>query len=99
MASASLNIYDASGLSPANRVSAKAMVDVLLAAKKESWFNTYLNSFPVYNNMKMKSGTIGDVLCYTGYHENRCFTLMVNNYSGSTSAIRQKIFTLLNSLK
>jgi D-alanyl-D-alanine carboxypeptidase/D-alanyl-D-alanine-endopeptidase (penicillin-binding protein 4) len=99
LASASLNIYDASGLSPANRVSAKAMVEVLLAAKKESWFNTYLNSFPIYNNMKMKSGTIGDVLCYTGYHENMCFTIMVNNYSGSTSAIRQKIFTLLNSLK
>jgi D-alanyl-D-alanine carboxypeptidase/D-alanyl-D-alanine-endopeptidase (penicillin-binding protein 4) len=99
IASASLNIYDASGLSPANRVTSKTMVDVLLAAKKEKWFNAYLNSFPVYNNMKMKSGTIGDVLCYTGYHEDKCFSVMVNNYNGSTSAIRQKIFMLLNSLK
>ncbi|WP_026903516.1 D-alanyl-D-alanine carboxypeptidase/D-alanyl-D-alanine endopeptidase [Pedobacter glucosidilyticus] len=97
--SESLNMYDASGLSPANRVTSKTMVDVLLAAKKEKWFNAYLNSFPVYNNMKMKSGTIGDVLCYAGYHEDKCFSIMVNNYSGSTSTIRQKIFTLLNSIK
>ncbi|ADY54365.1 D-alanyl-D-alaninecarboxypeptidase/D-alanyl-D-alanine-endopeptidase [Pseudopedobacter saltans DSM 12145] len=94
-----LNIYDGSGLAPANRVTSATMANVLKWADGQPWFTAYLNSFPLYNNMKMKSGTIGDVLAYSGYHKNYCFTIIVNNYSGTTSAMRQKMFTLLNNLK
>lgn len=94
-----LNIGDGSGLSPANRVTAASMIKVLLWATQQSWYNGFLASLPLYNDMKMKSGTIGDVLAYSGYHKNYCFTIMVNNYNGTTSSMRQKMFTLLNSLK
>ena len=59
---------------------------------------------PTYNNQKMKSGTIADVLGYAGYANNGgktplTFALLVNNYSGSASSMRQKMYVLLNSLK
>lgn len=97
----SINIIDGSGLSPANRVSSISMAQVLLFAKKQSWFPVYLESLPINNNMKMKSGTIGDVLAYAGYSGDQklCFSLIVNNYNGTSSQIRQKMFLLLNSLK
>ena len=94
-----LNIYDGSGLAPSNRITTLAMVSVLRQASREPWYAGYLNSFPLYNNMKMKSGTIGDVLAYAGYHKNYCFAIIINNYNGTTSSMRQKMFTLLNSLK
>jgi len=97
--SRSLNILDGSGLSPANRVTTHAMATILYQSKSQSWFPAYLASLPLYNNMKMKSGTIGDVIAYTGYQNDLCFTIIVNNYNGSTSQLRQKVFALLNALK
>ena len=52
----------------------------------------------------MKSGTIGGTLGYTGYHTAKdgkkyTFSLLVYNYDGSASQMRQRMFTLLNSLK
>nr|MBC7614149.1 D-alanyl-D-alanine carboxypeptidase/D-alanyl-D-alanine-endopeptidase [Pseudopedobacter sp.] len=99
-----LNIGDGSGLSPADRVTSLTMAKVLLDAKKQSWFPSYFKSLPVYNDMKMKSGTISDVLAYAGYSDVDgktpiCFSLIINNYSGSASAMRQKMYQLLNNLK
>ncbi len=51
----------------------------------------------------MKSGSIINVLNYTGYqtHDGKqlCFSIMVNNYNGSTRAIKEKIFKVLDELK
>ncbi len=99
-----MNIYDGSGLSPANRITTMAMAQVLQSLKKESWFDSYYNSLPQYNNMRMKSGTISDVIAYTGYHTSASgtsmvFSFIINNYNGSSSAIRQKMFRVLNTLK
>ncbi|MBC7744496.1 MAG: D-alanyl-D-alanine carboxypeptidase/D-alanyl-D-alanine-endopeptidase [Flavobacterium sp.] len=99
-----LNIIDGSGLSPGNRVTTKAMAKILLSVKNELWFKTYLESFPVYNDMKMKSGTINGVLAYAGYQTNSSgapfvFSFIVNNYNGSSSDVRQKMFKILNLLK
>lgn len=99
-----MRIYDGSGLSPENRVTSLAMAQVLASAVSEPWFDKYYNSFPVYNGMKMKSGTISGVLAYTGYHtrpngQKLVFSLLVNNYSGSAQAMRQQMFSLLNALK
>src|SRR5690606_14886197 len=54
-----LRIMDGSGLSPENRVTTNGLARILLAAKKEPWFASFFESLPVYNGMKMKSGTIG----------------------------------------
>jgi D-alanyl-D-alanine carboxypeptidase/D-alanyl-D-alanine-endopeptidase (penicillin-binding protein 4) len=99
-----LNIYDGSGLSPSNRVTSMAMAQILQSVKKESWFPGFYESLPVYNNMKMKSGSISDVIAYTGYQTSSdgtplVFSFIINNYSGSSSSARQKMFTVLNSLK
>jgi len=100
----SLNIADGSGLSPGDRVTTLTLATILKSAKGQPWFADFLESLPVYNNMKMKSGSINNVLCYAGYQTTKngrevCFSIMVNNYSGSSSGIKQKMFALLDELK
>lgn len=99
-----MKMIDGSGLSPGNRITTLAMAGILLSAKKEPWFKPYFDSFPVYNNMKMKSGSINDVLAYTGYQTSASgiplvFSIIINNYNGSSSAVRQKMFKVLDVLK
>lgn len=99
-----LNTYDGSGLSPQNRVTTSAMSKIMSYAKKRPWFNAFLKSLPKINNTSMKSGTIGGVLGYTGYQqssdgEDYTFSLLVNNYNGPASQMRQNMFRLLDSLK
>ncbi len=52
----------------------------------------------------MKSGTIRDVKAYCGYHTAKdgneyIFSFLVNNYNGSSSAVVQKMYKVLNELK
>src|SRR5690606_550508 len=99
-----LHIHDGSGLSPQNRVTTLAMAKIMHYAHSRPWFADFQKSLPTINGITMKSGTIGGVLGYTGFHTNKAgmpvtFSLLVNNYTGSTSAMRQEMFTLLNSLK
>ena len=63
-----LNIYDGSGLSPLNRVTTHAQVEILKYAKQRPWFSYFFNALPEYNSMKMKSGSISDVKGFCGYH-------------------------------
>ncbi|HEY0750063.1 MAG TPA: D-alanyl-D-alanine carboxypeptidase/D-alanyl-D-alanine-endopeptidase [Chitinophagaceae bacterium] len=99
-----LNMYDGSGLSPLNRVTTKAQVEILQYAKKQSWYNGFYNSLPEFNGIKMKSGTISGVKAFTGYHKSKegteyIFSFIVNNYNGSASSLVQKMYTVLNVLK
>ncbi|WP_419803231.1 D-alanyl-D-alanine carboxypeptidase/D-alanyl-D-alanine-endopeptidase [Mucilaginibacter sp.] len=98
-----LNIFDGSGLSPGDRVTTLTIAKILASAKKESWFPDFLKSLPIYNEMTMKSGSINSVLAYAGYQINNgrdlCFSIIVNNYSGKTSAIKAKMFKVLDELK
>jgi D-alanyl-D-alanine carboxypeptidase/D-alanyl-D-alanine-endopeptidase (penicillin-binding protein 4) len=99
----SLNIFDGSGLSPGDRVTTLTMATILRSAKGEDWFPEFYESLPIYNGMKMKSGSISNVLTYAGYqtHGGRelCFSIMVNNYYGASRAVRQKMFRVLDELK
>lgn len=100
----SLNIADGSGLSPGDRITTQTLARILQSAKKEAWFPDFYESLPVYNNMKMKSGSINNVLTYSGYQTTKggrevCFSIMVNNYNGTTSGIKQKMFQVLDELK
>lgn len=99
-----LRIMDGSGLSPENRVSTHAMARILASIRNEPWFASFLESLPINNGMKMKSGTIGGVLGYAGYHTSKdgtplVFALLVNNYQGAAQPMRNRMFQLLNTLK
>ncbi|HYD22845.1 MAG TPA: D-alanyl-D-alanine carboxypeptidase/D-alanyl-D-alanine-endopeptidase [Flavipsychrobacter sp.] len=99
-----LNMHDGSGLSPLNRTSTHAQVAVLQYAKKQPWFGGYFLGFPEYNGMKMKSGTISGVKGFCGYHTGKdgkqyIFSFLVNNYNGSSSALVQKMYKVLDVMK
>jgi serine-type D-Ala-D-Ala carboxypeptidase/endopeptidase (penicillin-binding protein 4) len=101
---AALHIYDGSGLSPQNRVTTHAMVQVLQFAKTKPWYASFYYSLPEYNGMKMKSGSINGARAYAGYHTAKdgsqySFSIIVNNYDGAGPAVVKKIFKLLDSLK
>jgi len=99
-----LAILDGSGLSPENRITSNAMASILRSAVREPWYNALHESLPLNNEMKMKSGSIRNVLAYAGYHKSTSgtplvFTFITNNYNGSTSAVKQKMFKVLDELK
>jgi D-alanyl-D-alanine carboxypeptidase/D-alanyl-D-alanine-endopeptidase (penicillin-binding protein 4) len=99
-----LNIYDGSGLSPMNRVTTHAQVEILKYAKTKDWYPYFLKSLPEYNGITMKSGTIGDVKGFCGYHKAKdgreyIFSFLVNNYSGKTSGVVGKMYKVLDELK
>jgi D-alanyl-D-alanine carboxypeptidase/D-alanyl-D-alanine-endopeptidase (penicillin-binding protein 4) len=99
----SLNMFDGSGLSPADRVATRTIATILQSVVTQPWYNDFYESLPVYNDMHMKSGSIINVLNYAGYQtkdgQQLCFSIMVNNYNGSTRAIKEKIFRVLDELK
>ena len=99
-----LNMVDGSGLSPLNRVTTRAQVQVLQYARTQPWFVGYFHSFPEFNGMNMKSGTIRGVKGFAGYHTSKTgntyiFSFIVNNYNGSSSALVSKMYTVLDALK
>lgn len=90
-----LNMKDGSGLSPANRVTTKALVTVMQYAKKQNWFSSFYHALPLQNGIKMKSGYIDGVRSYTGYIQSKAgnaytFCFIINNYNGSATAVREK---------
>jgi D-alanyl-D-alanine carboxypeptidase/D-alanyl-D-alanine-endopeptidase (penicillin-binding protein 4) len=99
-----LNMYDGSGLSPLNRVTTHAQVEILKYAKTKNWFPAFYEALPEYNGMKMKSGTISDVKGYCGYHKAKdgreyIFSFLINNYSGKTGPVVSKMYKVLDELK
>ncbi|MEP7377787.1 MAG: D-alanyl-D-alanine carboxypeptidase/D-alanyl-D-alanine-endopeptidase [Chitinophagaceae bacterium] len=99
-----LNISDGSGLSPQNRVTTHAQVEILKYAKTRDWFPYFYNSLPEYNGMIMKSGTIKDVKGFCGYHKAKdgkeyIFSFLVNNYNGPSSGLVNKMYKVLDVLK
>jgi D-alanyl-D-alanine carboxypeptidase/D-alanyl-D-alanine-endopeptidase (penicillin-binding protein 4) len=99
-----INIKDGSGLSPQNRITTHAQVEILKYAKQQSWFPYFFNALPEFNNMKMKSGTINDVKGFCGYHTSGdgneyIFSFLINNYSGRSSAVVNKMYKVLDVLK
>jgi D-alanyl-D-alanine carboxypeptidase/D-alanyl-D-alanine-endopeptidase (penicillin-binding protein 4) len=99
-----LNIKDGSGLSPGNRVTTHAQVAILQYAAKQNWYQGFYQGIPEYNEMKMKSGTIGGVKGFCGYHRSTngkeyVFSFLVNNYNGSSAAIVRKMYRVLDEMK
>lgn len=99
-----VNIIDGSGLSPQNRVTTFAEVKVLQYARTRPWFKAFNNALPEYNGMKMKSGSIGGARAFAGYHtakdgQQYVFSIIVNNYEGSSGEIVKKLYTILDVMK
>lgn len=99
-----LNIIDGSGLSPANRITASALVQVLQYSKKQPWFSSFYNALPEMNGIKMKDGYIGGVRSYTGYIRSGAgteysFAFIVNNFYGNPVSVREKMWKVLDLLK
>src|SRR6187401_2234058 len=99
-----LNIVDGSGLSPLNRVTTHAQVEILKYATTKSWFSYFKTALPEYNGMTMKSGTIRGVKGFCGYHKAKngkeyIYSFLVNNYNGSASALVNKMYKVLDILK
>ena len=99
-----LNIIDGSGLSPANRITTKALVSILQYAKGRPWFDSFYNALPEMNGIKMKDGYIGGVRSYAGYIKSKSgteyiFSFIVNNFDGNPGTVREKIWKLLDVLK
>ena len=99
-----LHIIDGSGLSPQNRVTADALVKVLQYAKGRPWFHYYYDALPVFNQMKLKSGTIGGAKSFAGYHtakDGPAYTvaIIINNYDGPASEYGKKMYLVLDDLK
>jgi D-alanyl-D-alanine carboxypeptidase/D-alanyl-D-alanine-endopeptidase (penicillin-binding protein 4) len=99
-----LNIYDGSGLSPLNRITTHAQVEILKYAKTKDWFRYFFDALPEFNDMKMKSGTINDVKGFCGFHKTKdgkeyIFSFLVNNYNGKTSGVVNKMYKVLDELK
>jgi D-alanyl-D-alanine carboxypeptidase/D-alanyl-D-alanine-endopeptidase (penicillin-binding protein 4) len=97
-------MLDGSGLSPQNRVTANAEVMALQYAKTRPWYNSFYTSLPVYNGIKMKSGSIGGSKAFAGYHVSAggveyIFSIIINNYDGPATYIVQKMYGVLNVLK
>lgn len=102
--SGELNMEDGSGLSPLNRVTTHAQVEILKYASTQTWFPAFYDALPEYNGMKMKSGTISGVKGFCGYHKAKdgkeyIYSFLVNNYQGSASGLVQKMYKVLNELK
>lgn len=99
-----MHLYDGSGLSPQNRITPHAEVTVLKYAKSQSWYPEFYDGIPLYNDMKMKSGTINRVKGFTGYQKSKAgkeyiFSMIINNYNGSQLSLVRKMYKVLDLLK
>jgi D-alanyl-D-alanine carboxypeptidase/D-alanyl-D-alanine-endopeptidase (penicillin-binding protein 4) len=99
-----VNIIDGSGLSPQNRVTTFAEVKVLQYARTRPWYKAFYHALPEYNGMKMKSGSIGGARAFAGYHTAKdgkqyVFSIIVNNYEGSSGEMVKKLYGVLDVLK
>ncbi|MBS1733446.1 MAG: D-alanyl-D-alanine carboxypeptidase/D-alanyl-D-alanine-endopeptidase [Bacteroidetes bacterium] len=99
-----LHIIDGSGLSPANRVTTHALVQVMQFARQQPWYASFYNALPEMNGIKMKDGYIGGARSYTGYIKSKTgveytFSFIVNNYDGNAGSVREKMWRILDILK
>jgi serine-type D-Ala-D-Ala carboxypeptidase/endopeptidase (penicillin-binding protein 4) len=99
-----LNIFDGSGLSPLNRVTTHAQVEILKYAATKDWYKYFLQALPIYNGMTMKSGSITNVKGFCGYHTAKdgssyIFSFLVNSFNGKGGEVAGKMFKVLDLLK
>ncbi|MDO5036652.1 MAG: D-alanyl-D-alanine carboxypeptidase/D-alanyl-D-alanine-endopeptidase [Porphyromonas sp.] len=110
-----LEMRDGSGLSPEDRVTpyflaailgkayrgdpSHALMRTMPLAGKEGTLTIFLKNTPLEGKALLKSGSIRNVICYTGYveHKGKVYTmaLMVNNFYGRSSNVRKAMEQIL----
>ena len=101
---AAIGIIDGSGLSPQNRITTDALVQILKYAQARPWYKSFYESLPTFNGMRLKSGSIGGARAFAGYHTSAqgkeyIVAIIVNNYAGSSGEIVKKMYKVLDELK
>ncbi len=105
-------VKDGSGLSPLNRVSAQFMSKMLYNMKddwifkqsipvagKEGTVRNFLSNGKWSGSARIKSGSMGQVICYAGYLLDRyAVVIMVNNNQASSSTTLKSIEKMLNNI-
>jgi D-alanyl-D-alanine carboxypeptidase/D-alanyl-D-alanine-endopeptidase (penicillin-binding protein 4) len=107
---------DGSGLSPTNAIAPAQMSRALYLIGQEPQFSSFYASFPIAGqtgtvyrlgkgtladgNIRVKSGTLTKVICYSGYFKSRSgemysFSLFTQNYNCSNSTIISKLEKVL----
>jgi len=99
-----LRIKDGSGLSTTNRITTNALVNILQYVRYKDWFSSFYNALPLYNGMKLKSGTISGIKSFAGYHTSKSgvdytVAFIVNDFNGASSEMTKKMFMVLDELK
>lgn len=113
----SIQLSDGSGLSRTNYLSARWLTDYLLAMRKSPAFAAFLGSLPSPGQgtlsvvklsqgqrVRMKSGTMDGVLCYSGYILDRsgtpqyCFSLLTNNATAPAGEVRPVLMGIVEFL-
>jgi serine-type D-Ala-D-Ala carboxypeptidase/endopeptidase (penicillin-binding protein 4) len=109
-------MYDGSGLSPNNGISASQISKALSLISRDSIFSSFYSTLPVAGqtgtvyrlgkgtaaegNVRVKSGTLSKVICYSGYAKSRSgelysFSLLANNYNCTNSVIISRLEKIL----
>ena len=113
----SIQLADGSGLSRNNYISARWMTDYLQAMQKSPAFGAFLGALPApgqgtlsvagiprSNRIRMKSGSMDGVLCYSGYILDRegkpqyTFSLLTNNAIAPVKEVRASLMGILEFL-
>lgn len=100
----SIQLLDASGLAPNNKINTFTLAKLLSLYKQQNWSSTFVESLPLINNITMKSGYIGGTRSYTGYMvlpngTPISFAFIVHHFAGSPKTVKEKMFKLLDVLK
>ncbi|HZJ80499.1 MAG TPA: D-alanyl-D-alanine carboxypeptidase, partial [Dysgonamonadaceae bacterium] len=81
---------------------AKDFFASLPLAGRDGTLKSFMNSTKYRGKVRAKSGSIGGVQCYAGYlidgNKRYAFTIMVNKFTGSRSAVRKSIEQFIESL-
>jgi D-alanyl-D-alanine carboxypeptidase/D-alanyl-D-alanine-endopeptidase (penicillin-binding protein 4) len=114
-----ISLYDGSGLSHFNSVSANFFDQVLRVMYHSKYADEFISSLPVTGisgtlksfgknsnlrgNWKAKTGSMTGVRTYCGYLQTKsgkeyAVTILINNYTCSSSAVNNKLLALLNQL-
>lgn len=111
-----LFLFDGSGLSVTNAITPEQLTYCLTFMGRKNSFNDFYNSLPVAgvngtvsrfgkgtvleNNVRLKSGSLKKVLCYSGYIKTKsgsikAFSIMLNNYSCPNKVLTGKVENIL----
>jgi len=106
------DLYDGSGLSRTNMITAKMMADLLAFMSRQKTFDSFFNSLVVFNlkdgkKAWVKTGLINGVRSHSGYVKDEngkliTFSFIANNFPGRIAEINEihtNLISMLSALK